>query len=192
VSDPQFDAQQCAWHHQSLRSGPAGRCSTDRLRRVWSFATERTRTCRWMRPTRWICCRRMLWKARRGDVSAGVRRNVLSGTDLPGIGQLYGPRQSPHGAAGVIAVLGLAMITGGPSAVYRDGADAYDYVYVDDVVDAFVRAGAPTSTAATNAPRRSAGPRPPRSYSAKSNVNQSTTHDTSNYSTNSYFYSDRC
>jgi UDP-glucose 4-epimerase len=108
------------------------------------------------------------------------------------LANMYGPRQSPHGAAGVIAVLGLAMITGGPSAVYRDGADAYDYVYVDDVVDAFVRAGAPTSTAATNAPRRSAGPRPPRSYSAKSNVNQSTTHDTSNYSTNSYFYSDRC
>ena len=38
---------------------------------------------------------------------------------------------------------------------------------------------APTSTATTNAPRRSAGPRPPRSYSAKSNVNQSTTRDTS-------------
>jgi UDP-glucose 4-epimerase len=54
---------------------------------------------------------------------------------------VYGPRQSPHGAAGVIAVLGSAMITGTPSAVYRDGADAYDYVYVDDVVDAFVRAG---------------------------------------------------
>ena len=57
------------------------------------------------------------------------------------LANVYGPRQSPHGAAGVIAVLGSAMITGRPSAVYRDGADAYDYVYVDDVVDAFVRAG---------------------------------------------------
>ena len=37
---------------------------------------------------------------------------------------------------------------------------------------------APTSTATTNAPHRSAGPKPPRSYSAKSNVNQSTTRDT--------------
>ena len=55
------------------------------------------------------------------------------------LANVYGPRQSPHGAAGVIAVLGSAMITGRPSAVYRDGADAYDYV--DDVVDAFVRAG---------------------------------------------------
>jgi len=42
---------------------------------------------------------------------------------------------------GVIAVVGSAMVTGGPFAVYRDGA-AHDYAYVDDVVDAVVRAGA--------------------------------------------------
>ena len=41
----------------------------------------------------------------------------------------------------MIAVLGSAMITGRPFTVYRDGAAAHDYVYVDDVVDAFVRAG---------------------------------------------------
>ncbi len=57
------------------------------------------------------------------------------------LANVYGPRQNPHGAAGVIAVLGSAMITGRPYAVYRDGTDAHDYVYVEDVVDAFVRAG---------------------------------------------------
>jgi UDP-glucose 4-epimerase len=63
---------------------------------------------------------------------------------------VYGPRQYPHGSAGVIAVLGGAMITGRPYAVYRDGADAHDYVYVDDVVDAFVSAaGAPIETTGT-------------------------------------------
>ena len=56
----------------------------------------------------------------------------------------------PHSAAGVIAVLGSTMITGRPFAVYRDGAAAHDYVYVDDVVDAFVRAGcAPIETTGT-------------------------------------------
>ena len=45
-------------------------------------------------------------------------------------------RMAPRG---VIAVLGSAMVTGGPFAVYRDGA-AHDYAYVD--VDAFLRAGA--------------------------------------------------
>jgi UDP-glucose 4-epimerase len=57
------------------------------------------------------------------------------------LANVYGPRQNPHGAAGGIAILGSAMISGRPIAVYRDGADAHDYVYVDDVVDAFVRAG---------------------------------------------------
>ena len=33
------------------------------------------------------------------------------------------------------------MITGRPFAVYRDGAAAHDYVYVDDVVDAFMCSG---------------------------------------------------
>jgi UDP-glucose 4-epimerase len=54
---------------------------------------------------------------------------------------VYGPRQSPHGAAGVIAVLGGAMITGRPFTVYRDGNAYHDFLYVDDAVDAFVRAG---------------------------------------------------
>jgi UDP-glucose 4-epimerase len=66
------------------------------------------------------------------------------------LANVYGPRQNPHGAAGVIAVLGSAMIAGRPFAVYRDGAGAHDYVYVDDVVDAFVRAGyAPIKTTGT-------------------------------------------
>jgi UDP-glucose 4-epimerase len=63
------------------------------------------------------------------------------------LANVYGPRQNSHGAAGVIGGLASEMITGRPFVVYRDGADARDYVYVDDVVDAFVRAGfAPTET----------------------------------------------
>ena len=57
------------------------------------------------------------------------------------LANVYGPRQNPHGAPDKIAVLGSAMITGRPFTVYRDGTAARDYVYVDDVVDAFVRAG---------------------------------------------------
>jgi UDP-glucose 4-epimerase len=56
------------------------------------------------------------------------------------LGSVYGPRQRPRSGC-VIAVFGSAMITGRPCVVYRDGTAAHDYVYVDDVVDAFVRAG---------------------------------------------------
>jgi UDP-glucose 4-epimerase len=63
------------------------------------------------------------------------------------LANVYGPRQNPHGEAGVVAVFGSAMISGRPCTVYGDGTATRDYVYVDDVVEAFVRAGhAPIST----------------------------------------------
>lgn len=67
-----------------------------------------------------------------------------------GLANVYGPRQNPYGEAGVIAVFGSRMLSGRPVTVYGDGTATRDYVYVDDVVDAFVRAGrAPLSTVGT-------------------------------------------
>ncbi len=67
-----------------------------------------------------------------------------------GLANVYGPRQNPHGEAGVIAVFGSRMISGRPVTVYGDGTATRDYVYVDDVADAFVRAGqAPLTTVGT-------------------------------------------
>lgn len=53
---------------------------------------------------------------------------------------VYGPRQDPHGEAGVVAIFSQAMLAGEPTTVFGDGGNTRDYVYVDDVVDAFVRA----------------------------------------------------
>lgn len=63
---------------------------------------------------------------------------------------VYGPRQMPYSPAGLITRLASAMITGCARPLYRDGATGHDYVYVDDVVDALVRAGcAPIEMAGT-------------------------------------------
>jgi UDP-glucose 4-epimerase len=59
-----------------------------------------------------------------------------------GLANVYGPRQNPRGEAGVITVFGRAMLEGRPVTVYGDGNSTRDYVYVADVVDAFVRAAA--------------------------------------------------
>lgn len=53
---------------------------------------------------------------------------------------VYGPRQDPHGEAGVVAVFAKAMLAGRPTKVFGDGGNTRDYVYVDDVVEAFVLA----------------------------------------------------
>ncbi|MGN9839220.1 NAD-dependent epimerase/dehydratase family protein [Nonomuraea sp. H19] len=56
------------------------------------------------------------------------------------LSNVYGPRQSPEGEAGVVAIFTDALLSGTPTVVYGDGTQTRDYVYVDDVVDGFVRA----------------------------------------------------
>jgi len=56
------------------------------------------------------------------------------------LGNVYGPRQDPHGEAGVVAIFAAKLLAGEPVTIYGDGEQTRDFVYVDDVVDAFVRA----------------------------------------------------
>ncbi|MBB5083391.1 NAD-dependent epimerase/dehydratase family protein [Nonomuraea endophytica] len=56
------------------------------------------------------------------------------------LSNVYGPRQSPDGEAGVVAIFTDALLNGVPTVLYGDGTQTRDYVFVDDVVDGFVRA----------------------------------------------------
>jgi UDP-glucose 4-epimerase len=56
------------------------------------------------------------------------------------LANVYGPRQDPHGEAGVVAIFAGRLLSGQPCTIFGTGAQTRDYVYVDDVVDAFVRA----------------------------------------------------
>ena len=56
------------------------------------------------------------------------------------LGNVYGPRQDPHGEAGVVAIFAERLLAGEPCTIYGDGTQTRDYVFVDDVVDAFARA----------------------------------------------------
>ncbi|HEV3225343.1 MAG TPA: NAD-dependent epimerase/dehydratase family protein [Acidimicrobiales bacterium] len=56
------------------------------------------------------------------------------------LANIYGPRQDPHGEAGVVAIFAGRLLNREPCTVFGDGTKTRDYVYVDDVVDAFVRA----------------------------------------------------
>lgn len=57
------------------------------------------------------------------------------------LANVYGPRQDPHGEAGVVAIFADLLASGQTCTVNGDGLQTRDYVYVDDVVDAFARAG---------------------------------------------------
>jgi UDP-glucose 4-epimerase len=76
-----------------------------------------------------------------GEVYLNMFRN-LYGLQCSHIapGNVFGPRQDPHGEAGVVAIFSRGLLSGKPTKIFGDGTDTRDYVFVDDVVDAFVKA----------------------------------------------------
>jgi UDP-glucose 4-epimerase len=80
-----------------------------------------------------------------GEVYLNMFRNLYD-LDCSHIApaNVYGPRQDPHGEAGVVAIFAKALLAGKPTKIFGDGTDTRDYVFVDDVVDAFVRASGET------------------------------------------------
>jgi UDP-glucose 4-epimerase len=57
-------------------------------------------------------------------------------------GNVYGPRQDPHGEAGVIAIFCGKLIAGGRPRIFGDGRQTRDYAYVGDIVAANLAAAA--------------------------------------------------
>lgn len=76
-----------------------------------------------------------------GEVYLGAYR-VLHGLDFTtlALSNVYGPRQRPDGEAGVVAIFASALLRGAATHVYGDGKQARDYVYVGDVVEAYLLA----------------------------------------------------
>lgn len=57
------------------------------------------------------------------------------------LANVYGPKQDPHGEAGVIAIFIKAILTKKHFQIFGDGEDQRDYVYIDDVIRAILLAG---------------------------------------------------
>jgi UDP-glucose 4-epimerase len=51
---------------------------------------------------------------------------------------VYGPRQEPHGEAGVVAIFMGLLHEGGTPRIYGDGSQTRDYVFVEDAVGAML------------------------------------------------------
>ena len=73
------------------------------------------------------------------DYASFYRSSAGIVTLLLAMGNVYGPRQDPHGEAGVVAIFLGRMVRGEQPVIYGDGTQVRDYVYVADVVDAFAR-----------------------------------------------------
>jgi UDP-glucose 4-epimerase len=56
------------------------------------------------------------------------------------LGNVYGPRQDPHGEAGVVAIFCGQVAHDDQPTIYGDGEQTRDYVFVGDIVEAFLAA----------------------------------------------------
>ena len=65
-------------------------------------------------------------------------------------GNVYGPRQDPHGEAGVIAIFCGRLLRGEPPTIYGDGTQTRDYIFVADLVRALLSAGEATAGGVVN------------------------------------------
>jgi nucleoside-diphosphate-sugar epimerase len=90
--------------------------------------------------------------AKRPDVPQGISKKAVEdyfrfydaehGIDFVALAlsNVYGPRQDPFGENGVIAIFSRLMLDGKRPVVFGDGTQTRDYLFVDDAVDAFIRA----------------------------------------------------
>jgi UDP-glucose 4-epimerase len=62
------------------------------------------------------------------------------------LGNVYGPRQTPHGEAGVVAIFSHHLYTDQAPVLFGHGKPTRDYVYVGDVVSALLSASGRSGT----------------------------------------------
>jgi UDP-glucose 4-epimerase len=62
------------------------------------------------------------------------------------LGNVYGPRQSPHGEAGVVSIFAHRLHTGQAPKLFGHGTPTRDYIYVADVVRALLAASGKRGT----------------------------------------------
>jgi len=65
-------------------------------------------------------------------------------------GNVYGPRQDPHGEAGVIAIFCGRLRKGERPRIYGDGSQTRDYIFVLDLVQALLSAGDGSASGVVN------------------------------------------
>jgi UDP-glucose 4-epimerase len=87
--------------------------------------------------------------AAEGYLALYERRHELSALSLR-LANVYGPRQGANGEGGVIARYCRARLNGRRAPVFGDGRQTRDFVYVGDVVAAFLAAAGTDASGAVN------------------------------------------
>ena len=80
-----------------------------------------------------------LAKKKLNELIEVMLQNETMSYSILNLSNVYGPRQDPHGEAGVMSIFTGKLINHETPTIYGDGKQTRDYVYVLDVVDALIK-----------------------------------------------------
>ena len=79
-------------------------------------------------------------KKRLNELIKIMSKNSSLKYSILNLSNVYGPRQDPHGEAGVVSIFANKYLNNEAPTIYGDGEQTRDYVYVKDVVSALIKA----------------------------------------------------
>ena len=79
-------------------------------------------------------------KKRLNELIKIMSKNSSLKYSILNLSNVYGPRQDPHGEAGVVSIFANKYLNKEAPTIYGDGEQTRDYVYVKDVVSALIKA----------------------------------------------------
>ena len=80
-----------------------------------------------------------LAKKKLNELIEVMLQNETMSYSILNLSNVYGPRQDPHGEAGVMSIFTGKLMNNKTPTIYGDGKQTRDYVYVLDVVDALIK-----------------------------------------------------
>jgi len=80
-----------------------------------------------------------LAKKKLNELIEVMLQNETMSYSILNLSNVYGPRQDPHGEAGVMSIFTGKLLNSETPTIYGDGEQTRDYVYVLDVVDALIK-----------------------------------------------------
>ena len=80
-----------------------------------------------------------LAKKKLNELIEVMLQNETMSYSILNLSNVYGPRQDPHGEAGVMSIFTRKLMNNETPTIYGDGKQTRDYVYVLDVVDALIK-----------------------------------------------------
>ena len=79
-------------------------------------------------------------KKRLNELIKIMLKNSSMTYSILNLSNVYGPRQDPHGEAGVVSIFANKYLKNEEPTIYGDGEQTRDYIYVKDVVSALIKA----------------------------------------------------